>query len=72
MNQARPWGRGIQSTEPSAPHVRMWNPTISMTYTGDLVDTITLTDADGTVCRSTCTYDASGNLTSVSSYVEVP
>lgn len=72
MSQERPWGRGIQATEPSAPHVRNWNPTVDIAYSGEEITTITLTDADGTVCRATVTYDAAGNLTQLSSFVVVP
>jgi hypothetical protein len=70
VNYQHPRGRGIQSVEQTAPHTKLWNPGISLTWTNDELQTITETAEDGTQARITLTW-STGKLTGITKWTKL-
>ncbi len=70
VNYRHPRGRGIQSVEQTAPHTKLWNPGISLTWNNDELQTITETAEDGTQARMTLTWSA-GKLTGITKWTKL-
>jgi len=56
--------------EQSAPFVKLWNPQIDLTWSGDELQTITETASDGTDAQITLTWTDS-KITSITRWAEV-
>jgi hypothetical protein len=51
--------------------VKLWNPQLDLTWSGDELQTITETAEDGTDIKITLTWTA-GKITSITRWAEVP
>jgi hypothetical protein len=69
-NYRHPRGRGVQTVEQSAPHTKLWNPGIALTWSGDQLQTITETAEDGTQAQITLTW-TTGKITNITKWTEL-